>query len=199
MYSPEEIRQTTFEKTVRGYRTEDVEYFLSKIADNIEQVTQEKDKVEKQIFVLAEKIEQYNAEEENIKNTLMSAQRLAETIIKDAKTKAEGIIKEANIKKNDILSQAHDEHDYYETNLIRLKKDVSDFRENILNIYRNHIELISTLPKSVVTENTVADTVVEDVVVVDEPIVEPVIDTVFASDKTDDEIADKFKNISSIF
>ncbi|MEG1863195.1 MAG: DivIVA domain-containing protein, partial [Oscillospiraceae bacterium] len=36
MFTHEEIRQITFEKAMRGYRAEDVESFMEKIADEFE-------------------------------------------------------------------------------------------------------------------------------------------------------------------
>ncbi len=147
MFTPEEIRRIEFEKVMRGYRTEDVEAFLDKVASSIEAKDAEKRELEDQLFTLAEKVESLKGEEENIKKTLISAQKLGESIIQEAHQKADLILKEAQIKKNSILADAHEEHNMYEANIKRLKHEVGEFRETVLNLYKTHIESLSTLPR----------------------------------------------------
>ena len=146
MFTSEEIRQITFEKVMRGYRPEDVESFMENIADEFEVLEKEKKDLEEKLYLLAEKVEQYKAEEESIKTTLINAQRLGESIVSDARVKADNIIREATIKKNDIISSAYNEIEGTENVLNRLKKEVSDFKRNILSLYKTHIESLSTLP-----------------------------------------------------
>ncbi len=147
MFNADEIRQITFEKVVRGYRPEDVESFMSKIADEYEALASEKQEIESQLYVLAEKIEQYKTEEESIKATLISAQKLGESIIAESRQKAEAILKDANIRKNDILASAHEEFALYEDNLARVKREVSDFKITVLSMYKDHIESLSRVPE----------------------------------------------------
>lgn len=147
MFSSKEIRQITFEKVVRGYRPEDVESFMEKIADEFDVLTNEKQEIEEQLYVLAEKIEQYKLEEESIKSTLISAQKLGDNIVAESKQKADAVLKEANIRKNDILADAHEELALHEENLVRIRKEVSDFKIKILSMYKGHIESLSALPE----------------------------------------------------
>ena len=109
MFTADEIRQITFEKVMRGYRPEDVESFMENIADEFEALEKEKKDLEEKLYLLAEKVEQYKAEEESIKTTLINAQRLGESIVSDARVKADNFIREATIKKNDIISSAYNE------------------------------------------------------------------------------------------
>lgn len=147
MFSSKEIRQITFEKVVRGYRPEDVESFMDKIADEYDSIIKEKQEIEEQLYILAEKIEQYKGEEESIKSTLISAQKLGDNIVNESKQKADAILKEANIRKNDILANAHEELTGNEDNLVRIRKEVSDFKIKVLSMYRGHIESLSAVPE----------------------------------------------------
>ncbi|MBR5521628.1 MAG: DivIVA domain-containing protein [Oscillospiraceae bacterium] len=196
MFTPDEIRQITFEKVMRGYRPEDVESFMEKVADEFEALENEKKDLEEKLYVLAEKVEQYKSEEESIKITLINAQRLGESIVSDAKVKAENVLREATIKKNDIISSAHAEIEGTEETLKRLRKEVSDFKRNVLGLYKSHIESLSGLPEEkkeevqqeeeipVETEETTEIMLVEEVV--EEEVVQ-------------EESAEKFRNISSLF
>lgn len=203
MFTPDEIRQITFEKVMRGYRTEDVESFMEKVADEFEALEEEKKDLEEKLFLLAEKVEQYKSEEESIKITLINAQRLGESIVSDARVKADNIIREATIKKNDIISSAYAEIEGTDDTLKKLRKEVSDFKRNVLSLYKAHIESLSGLPEEKPEEKTVQPEVTEEV---KEEAVEPDAETeVFASeaaveaDEDTVESGEKFKNISSLF
>lgn len=196
MFTADEIRQITFEKTMRGYRPEDVESFMENIADEFEALEKEKRDLEEKLYLLAEKVEQYKAEEESIKTTLINAQRLGESIVSDARVKADNVIREATIKKNDIISSAYNEIEGTEEVLNRLRKEVSDFKRNILSLYKTHIESLSTLPddkaeeqpeevveEAPAQEESVVEEAVQETVVIEEPVV----------------LEDKFKSVSSLF
>ncbi|MBE6878899.1 MAG: DivIVA domain-containing protein [Ruminococcaceae bacterium] len=210
MFNANEIRQITFEKVVRGYRPEDVESFMEKIADEFEALAAEKQEIEGQLYILAERIEQYKTEEESIKATLINAQKLGESIIAESRQKAEAILKDANIRKNDILASAHEEFAMYEENLARIKREVSDFKINILSMYKEHIESLSKVPEikrepANVVQEEVEETPVEEIVeaVVEEPAVEateaPAEEKTVVFETEEPVVESKFNNISSLF
>lgn len=218
MFNANEIRQITFEKVVRGYRPEDVESFMEKIADEFEALAAEKQEIEGQLYILAERIEQYKTEEESIKATLISAQKLGESIIAESRQKAEAILKDANIRKNDILASAHEEFAMYEENLARIKKETSDFKIHVLSMYKDHIESLSRVPEikaepaAVVAEEQPAEEKVEETAVeateevVEEAVAEQTAEEIAAEEQTivfEKETAqeenNKFNNISSLF
>lgn len=204
MFNADEIRQITFEKVVRGYRPEDVESFMEKIADEFETLANEKHEIESQLYILAESIERYKSEEEAIKTTLINAQKLGESIIAESRQKAEAILKDANIRKNDILASAHEEFAMYEENLARIKKETNDFKINVLSMYKDHIESLSKVPE---LPKEPANVVEEPAEVPAEEITEtPVAEEntmpeeqtiVFESEEP--AVSDKFNNISSLF
>ena len=206
MFNADEIRQITFEKVVRGYRPEDVESFMEKIADEFETLANEKQEIESQLYILAESIERYKTEEEAIKTTLINAQKLGESIIAESRQKAEAILKDANIRKNDILASAHEEFAMYEENLARIKKETNDFKINVLSMYKEHIESLSKVPELPKEPANVVEEVVEAEDVAEETVVEEVVEiTETAEEATvvfeaeEPAVSDKFNNISSLF
>lgn len=204
MFTSDEIRQITFEKVMRGYRPEDVESFMERIADEFESLEKEKSDLEEKLYLLAEKVEQYKTEEESIKTTLINAQRLGESIISDARTKAENIIREATIKKNDIISSAYSEIEGSEEIIKRLKKEVSDFKRNILSLYKAHIEALSTLPEEKQEKEPAQSEEVrqETQPVQEEAVVARVQEAAPQTEafETEEEVKeDKFKSVSSLF
>lgn len=196
MFTADEIRQITFEKVMRGYRPEDVESFMENIADEFEALEKEKKDLEEKLYLLAEKVEQYKAEEESIKTTLINAQRLGESIVSDARVKADNVIREATIKKNDIISSAYNEIEGTEEVLNRLRREVSDFKRNILSLYKTHIESLSNLPEEK-TEEAVVEEEKEPEVQPVEQVEEVVQETVLVEETVQPE--DKFRSVSSLF
>lgn len=197
MFTADEIRQITFEKVMRGYRPEDVESFMENIADEFEALEKEKKDLEEKLYLLAEKVEQYKAEEESIKTTLINAQRLGESIVSDARVKADNVIREATIKKNDIISSAYNEIEGTEEVLNRLRREVSDFKRNILSLYKTHIESLSNLPEEKTEEAVVEEEKEPEVQPVEQVVEEVVQETVLVEETVQPE--DKFRSVSSLF
>lgn len=146
MISPQEIRTVTFDKAVRGYRTEDVDAFLQQVAEQMEQLTAEKEDKEQKLYILAQKIEEYRKDEDNLKTALLNAQCMGENVIKEAKQKAESILREAGIKAEDITRAATEQVQEEQLQLESIKAEVAQFKNNVLSLYKQHIESLSTLP-----------------------------------------------------
>ena len=149
MLSSEEIRSITFEKSMRGYRTEDVDAFLEQVAAGVDQLNAEREDLEKKLYILAQKVEEYRSEEETLKSALINAQRLGENVIHEARIKADGMVREATGKAQRIL-EAADEREREEKEKLRaLEAEVSAFKGSILTLYQKHIEALSELDDSV--------------------------------------------------
>ena len=146
MISPQEIRTVTFDKVMRGYRPEDVDALLQQLAQQMEQLQAEKESTEKKLYVLAQKVEEYRKDEDNLKTALLNAQRMGENVIKEAKQKAESILREAGIKAEDITRAALEQVSEEQLELERVKAEVAQFKNSVLSLYKQHIESLSTLP-----------------------------------------------------
>ena len=147
MIASEDIRRVTFDKAMRGYRCEDVDDYLKQAADTIDALHAENDDQQKKLVVLAQRIDQYRAEEDTLHTTLINAQRLGENVIKEAKQKAAEVLRAANIKAEDREQRARDEVELSKQELTTLKRETSDFKKTLLGMYRKHIELISGIPE----------------------------------------------------
>ncbi len=220
MHTSDDIRSTTFNIARRGYEQRDVDAFIEQIANDVRALEAEKKDLEDKLYVLAEKIEQYKAEEDSIKVTLINSRRLGESIVNDAKDKAEDIIREANIKKNDIVSSAYERIEGTEQTLARLKKEVSDFKNTVLHLYKEHIESLTQLPEEKPAEPVpdvepeIEEAPTPETAEAGEPtqVFDPVeeytdeVETAYVDspteiipDMNDEAGEDKFKNISSLF
>ncbi len=146
MLKAQDVRVVTFDKGMRGYNTEDVDAFLSQVADQMEALENEKAEMDKKLYMLAEKVTEYRKDENNLKAALLNAQRLGESVIQEANQRANQVLREADIKAQAVTSQASQRLEEEKLELARLQEEVGSFKNNILTLYRQHIESLSTLP-----------------------------------------------------
>ena len=147
MIASEDVRRVTFERAMRGYRCEDVDDYLKQVADSMDTLSAENDDLQKKLVVLAQRIDQYRAEEDTLRTTMINAQRLGENVIKEAKQKAAEIIRAATIRAEDREQHARDEVELAKQELITLRKEAHNFKKTLIGMYREHIEVISKIPE----------------------------------------------------
>lgn len=95
MLTPAKITNHHFEASGRNaYKAESVDSFIKEVAESYEQMFRENGEMFKKINLLAQRLEEYRNDEDNIRNALLTAQRAAEKITKDAQTKAEQLVDE---------------------------------------------------------------------------------------------------------
>lgn len=147
MYTPQEIRSIEFTKSLGGYKTAEVDEFIDHCADTVEALINEKSELAKKLEVLADKLVEYRNDEDSIRTALLSAQRLGDTVVREANHKAGLILDDANIKAQKIEETAKRKIVDEEKELERVKKEVALFKSRMMSIYREHLSLIGMLPE----------------------------------------------------
>ena len=93
MLTPAKITNHHFEASGRNaYKAESVDSFIKEVADSYEQMFRENGEMYKKINLLAQRLEEYRNDEDNIRNALLTAQRAAEKITKEAQDKADKLL-----------------------------------------------------------------------------------------------------------
>lgn len=184
MLTLNDIINVSFRKSnFSGYKPEDVDAFLDLVKESYEQLIKknmeqkeaiirlqrENDEMVKKIEVLAQSVESYREEEDGIKNALLSAQKLGDASVREARHKAEIILKDASLQAEGLISAAKGEVEQYAKELEDMKRAVSEFRASLLNLYRKHLTLIDALPGQN-EEETKAETEAEAKAEVEEPV-----------------------------
>ncbi len=162
MLSLNDIINIGFRKSgFSGYRADDVDAFVDRVRESYDELLKKNVALEEQaeklkaenrenvekLKVLAGKIEEYRAQEDEIKNALISAQKLSDASVREARHKAEIIVKDANQKAERIVAGADAKVEDQRRELERLQQTVSDFRSKLLGIYKEHLTLIDALPQ----------------------------------------------------
>ena len=107
MLTPDQIKSKEFHTTGKSsYKAEEVDEFLNEIHASYDQMFRENANIIKKMSILANKVEEYKKDEDSLRQALLSAQKLADRIVSEAKETSEKQISEASQQAEDMLSDA---------------------------------------------------------------------------------------------
>ena len=85
MLTPQEVSSHAFPKAVvGGYNMSSVDEFLDELTDDYTSLYKENAALKAKMKVLVEKIEDYRSTEDAMRSTLLTAQKMADSIVKEA-------------------------------------------------------------------------------------------------------------------
>ena len=145
MLTIDEIKDISFRKG-RGYRGEDVDAFIDEVILTFEQMKKEKSELIRKMDILATRVEQYRADEETVRNALLTSQRIADQSIKEANAKAAAIVSDAEAKAASIKKESNAVTAKQKEVYLKLKNDSVALRSELEALYKKHIHTINDLP-----------------------------------------------------
>lgn len=169
MLAPHELKNKAFSKAVRGYNPSEVDDHIEFLIEKYTELYRENAELNRKLGVVVTKLDEIQEEEASIRSTLVSAQKMGEKIIKDATDKADLItdsIKErceaviADFKRRMVLEKEE---------LWKLRTGVLDFKQDLFELYRKHIEEIQGISVNSIEEiilpdeNTIVEGILGDV------------------------------------
>ena len=107
MLKVNDVLNVEFGANLGGYKKADVDAFCDEVAKTLEVLYKENSDLVRKLQVLAERVEEYRKDEQNIQSALLIAQRAGEQIVKDSQQQADEKISEASAEAERILSDAH--------------------------------------------------------------------------------------------
>ena len=104
--TPLEIQKQTFSRVLKGYQLDEVRAYLHLVAEEIERLIRENDRLSRDSAGLREDLEDHSNRERILKDTLLSAQKVAEDLTANARKEAELIVKDAELLSERLIGQA---------------------------------------------------------------------------------------------
>ena len=96
MLTPQEVSNHAFAKAVMGgYNMAMVDEFLDELTDDYTSLYKENAALKAKLKVLVDKVEEYRSTEEAMRKALMTAQRMADTMVKEAEQKKAELLQQA--------------------------------------------------------------------------------------------------------
>ncbi len=147
MLKPEELQAVTFTKGFKGYNTNEVDEYISKLISEYTELYKKQIETEKKLQVVADKYKQASS---RAAEALSGVKQMSEAIISEAQTQGEEIIENANKKAasvnaamkescSEILASYAELFGSEKQKLIALEEKSREFRQSLLEAYKNHI------------------------------------------------------------
>jgi cell division initiation protein len=149
--APLDLKQQRFRTALRGFDRTEVVAFLTEAADDYEQALREIDRLRQDIVRQDALLAEHREREGNLRNTLLTAQRLADEIKESAQTEAKLIIREAQGRADLLLqkSQGRLEEVERDINELRLRRrDVEGSLEGSIQALYRALEFIREQERS---------------------------------------------------
>jgi len=126
--TPVEIRHVTLPRRLVGYERSAVDGLLSDIATSFEDVWRDRADLRDEIERLESELHRQREIEEALRNTLLSAERMADELRARAHREADLIVEEARAKAREIASTAESEQERTREEIRRLRTLETDVR-----------------------------------------------------------------------
>lgn len=133
-----EIRSHQIKKSIRGYDVRETDSILEMAADAIEEATRETNRLEDKLRETSERLAEHMANENILKETITSAQRMVEDLKNNARKEAELIVAEARLQGDEIVRQAHARATKVQEEIHRLKKQRMELETKIKALIDYH-------------------------------------------------------------
>ena len=143
--SPLDLRQQRFATSMRGFDKIEVTSFLLAVADDYETALRETDRLRQDLSRMEAILNEHREQEKSLQSTLITAQKLADDIRKNAELEAQRIIREAEGRSDLLLEKtsARLEDVQREIDGMKLKrKSVETSIEATIQTLRNTLEYV---------------------------------------------------------
>jgi len=136
--TPLDLRQQRFQTVMRGYDRGEVQAFLLEVADDYENALRDNDKLRQDVAKLDAVLGEHRGQERNLRNTLLTAQKLAYEIKEHAQNEAAMLMREAEGRADLLLQKA-------QTRLEDVQREIDGLRMKRKEVENDIEALIRTL------------------------------------------------------
>ena len=143
--TPLDVQSHSFARRFRGYDPDEVDAFLRIVSEDYETLVRENASQTDRLWRLERRIEELSAQEQLLKQTLVSAQAMCEELRRTAERDAELRLAEVEVRAEKILDASH-------RRAAQLAQDIREMRalrtrlaESMRSAAETHIALLATL------------------------------------------------------
>jgi cell division initiation protein len=143
--TPLDLRQLRFRTTFRGFDRAEVAALLAEVADDYEHALRDVDNLRQEVSKMEALLNQHREHERDLRNTMVTAQRLSDDIRANAEAQAKQIVREAESRSDLLLqkTQARLEDVQREIDGMKLKRrEVENSLESSMATLRSTLEFV---------------------------------------------------------
>lgn len=148
MLTPQEVSTHAFTKQVMGgYSMSMVDEFLDELTDDYTSLYKENAALKAKLKVLVEKVEDYRATEDSMRATLLTAQKMADSIVHEAEEKREAMLSQAEQDAHAKIEHLRAEFNEVESRLKLGQRQLAEFINASRALCGKQIEFLNQLPE----------------------------------------------------
>ena len=151
--TPADIQRQSFSRQFRGFDRDEVMAFLAAVAEEMAALQRETAETEQQLRHLELIVNEHRERETILKNTLLTAQKVAEDIREVARKEAETIVKQADMQGDRLLELAQSRAHDVERGILELRGHRSALRTDIRAIVTRLTHLLDLQEEAEVEDN----------------------------------------------
>lgn len=148
MLTPQEVSTHSFTKAVMGgYNMAMVDEFLDELTDDYTALYKENAALKAKLKVLVEKVEDYRATEDSMRATLLTAQKMADSIVHEAEAKRDELLSKAESDAREKISQLRGEIRETEERLHQGRLELAEFIAATREVCSRELRFLDQLPE----------------------------------------------------
>ena len=147
MLTPQEVSGRAFSKAAfGGYNMAMVDEFLDEVTDDYTALYKENAALKAKLKVLVDKVEEYRATEDSMRAALLTAQRMANTMVKEAEEKKKSMLAGAEDEARAKIGALQGEIELEQRKLNAAKAATADFLQKTRELAQAQLALIERAP-----------------------------------------------------
>lgn len=152
MLTPKEVSEHAFSKAAfGGYSMAMVDEFLDTVTQDYTALYKENAALKAKMKVLVDKIEEYRSTEEGMRKTLLTAQNMADEMIREAEAKRDQMMAQVEREARSQLEDLRQELEQEEARLAAAKAATADYVARVQSLYREELVHLEEIANEVVS------------------------------------------------
>ena len=149
LLTPQEVSGHAFTKAVMGgYNMAMVDEFLDELTDDYTALYKENAALKAKMKVLVEKVEDYRATEDSMRATLLTAQKMADSIVREAEAKRDQLLRAAEVQAQEKIGALRREAEEAQDRLRMGQRELASFAEKVRAVCQQEIQFLDQLPQA---------------------------------------------------
>ena len=147
MLTPQEVSGRAFSKAAfGGYNMAMVDEFLDELTDDYTSLYKENAALKAKLKVLVDKVEEYRATEDSMRAALLTAQRMANTMVEEAEEKKKSMLAGAEDEARAKIGALQSDVELEQRKLNAAKAATADFLQKMRELAQAQLALIERAP-----------------------------------------------------
>ena len=148
MLTPQEVSSHAFPKAVMGgYNMSAVDEVLDELTEDYSALYKENTALKAKLKVLVEKVEDYRATEDSMRATLLTAQKMADNIVREAETKRDMILSRADLDVQDRVNELKEIMEANEKRMQLGQQELARFIATVRDVCEKELAALERLPE----------------------------------------------------